>query len=109
MKAIKNKLLTMPRDFWIYNYAASLVYFIIDNEWSIISLLLFPLALIIVEYLIKNFSNEQEFVKYFGFFPFITNDIVHLIIALVLNYIVWQVSFWLVLISIIFFYTQNNK
>lgn len=108
MDTLKQKLNQAPRNFWIYNYLASLLFFLVRDNFSVANLFLFPIALILAEYLIQTFSMEKGFLQYLGFYPLVTDDLPRLIITLIVSFILWQFSFWLVVLGLIFIFLKEN-
>lgn len=108
METLKQKLSQAPKNFWIYNYMASLLFFLIRDNFSVPNLFLFPIALIIAEYLIKTFSMEKGLLQYLGFYPLAKDDLPRLLITLIVSFILWNTSFWLVALGLIFIILKEN-
>ncbi|WP_282920276.1 hypothetical protein [Ignavigranum ruoffiae] len=109
MEQLRNKLSTMPQKFWIYNYAMSLVYFLLGNHWAVLPLILFPVAVILISSLAKSYRMDTHYQSLIGFYPFEKGNLLSFGLALLLNFIIWQVAHWLVLIALVLLYTQDTN
>lgn len=109
MEQLREKITTMPQNFWIYNYAMSLLYFLFDGEWAALPLILFPVAIILISSLAKTYGIDPQYQKLIGFYPFDKGNLLSFALALLLNFIIWQVSHWLVLIALVLLFTQERN
>lgn len=97
-----------PQNFWIYNYVASLAFYIINGFRSFNSLLLFPIVVLLLQYVVENQKQVKVDRNYLGFFP-LEREVGHLIIAGLLNYVIWHVSGLIFFICVIYLIWKQTR
>ena len=112
MKVFENfkaYLLGMTQEFWLYNYAASVLFYFLGSR-HILLLVLFPVALVMIQYLMDNYVKEApaEVREYLGFYPY-KQDIKWVIITLIASFIIRELSIAIVILGLAYiWYRENN-
>ncbi|MGX7108036.1 hypothetical protein [Facklamia miroungae] len=91
----------LDKNFWIYNFFASFSYFAINGFDDIRNFILFPIAIMLVIYILKERLQTTADTQYLGFYP-LSKDFGKLIIAAIMNYVIWHFSGVLFLIALVY-------
>lgn len=98
----KAYLFSMNQEFWLYNYGASVLFYLLGSRHMLI-LLLFPVALVMLQFLMDNYFHNApvEFREYLGFYPF-KQDVKWIIITLLASFIIRELSGLIVVAGLIY-------
>lgn len=108
IERFKKKAGQQPNEFWIYNYIASFIMYFVFNSNQYLSLFLFPLTIAALHYVLENYMNLREFREYLGYFP-IQTSFVDIVIALVVNFILWDHATILLLACLLWLYLSERQ
>ncbi len=108
MLSLESFFKQIPKDAWIYNYVASFVFYIIGGFNNFMSLILFPITIALVLYVLTYVIDGKEYTQYLGFYP-LERDTIAFIICLICNYILWHLSFGLLVIALALIIWQNVR
>ncbi|MCR8968523.1 hypothetical protein [Facklamia sp. 7083-14-GEN3] len=89
------------KSFWIYNFVASFIYFAINGFEALSNFILFPLAIMLIIYTLKERMQSTADTQYLGFYP-LNKDFGKLVIAGIMNYVLWQVSGLLFFVAFVY-------
>ncbi|MGF3065879.1 hypothetical protein [Facklamia sp. P12950] len=92
---------SVEKNFWIYNFVASFIYFAINGFDALSNFILFPLAIMLIIYILKERLRSTTDTQFLGFYP-LGKDFGKLVIASIMNYVIWQVSGLLFFVALVY-------
>lgn len=99
--SIINYFQRLSQTFWVNNYLASLVYFILfgQDEWS--QLVLYPIVVALI-HITNQYLNQPWIYRHVGFQAVSKKDWQLLLINFLLNIVVWNMPGVLILVCLLF-------
>lgn len=97
----------LSKDFWLYNYLASLIYFLLLGQNDLFQLFVYPFIVALIHFA-NQYLKEPLLYQYIGYQALVKEPI-SLILTFFLNQIIWQSPIKLILILAIYIGYQNYK
>lgn len=77
--------------FWINNYIASFIIFMLNNFDHSSSFILYPVSILLLLYILEEKNSTRTDTSFLGFYP-LQKGFTKLAVVAILNYVLWYVS-----------------
>lgn len=108
MKLAFDYIKNLDQRFWINQALASVIIFILTGANNPFNLIVFPVAIALLLFISTFYLDLAAWQKYIGFSTE-REDTMDLIITILASFILWQVTSFILLFSLLFIWLKDTK